>query len=167
MHDYNFHDLLKPLNEEHQEQLLWFWSLKGKIINWKDIEPIQFRKVPKGIYRPEGKEYVHVKNIIGSEYNPRESLSLLEDVDGGWYFEYPPENNANGMNFFTNKSFRECGESLIPIGFIYQTQNKITHPENPISLYKVCGPALCRYNESLDIFHLYGFNFDGTARILT
>jgi len=119
-------------------------------------------KVLKGIYRPAGKDYVlAIKNLIGSQYDSRESIAVFEDDRGGWYFEYPPEENPQGYEATNNGPLIKSSSMLYPVGFIYQIQKK----PKPV-LYKIYGPCLVRYQGQTDIFQLYGFNDEGQVRFL-
>ena len=95
MNDLNYFDLVSRLEQDHQDNLNWFWKNKGKVLAWSDIRDSSetnnnFAKVLKGIYRPAGKKYaLGIKNLIGSDYDSRESKHVYEDEDDGWYFEYP------------------------------------------------------------------------------
>tara|TARA_B000000475_G_scaffold263943_1_gene250987 strand:+ start:2357 stop:2884 length:528 start_codon:yes stop_codon:yes gene_type:complete len=168
MEDLNFFDLIEDLNQEHKENLLWFWENKNKVLKWSDIRDSSetnsnFAKVLKGIYRPAGADYVlAIKNLIGSNYNSRESMSVFVDDGGGWYFEYPPEENPQGYESTNNGPLINSSARNFPVGFIYQVQKK---PK--IVLYKVFGPCLVRYQGQIDIFQLYGFNDDGNVRFLS
>jgi hypothetical protein len=160
MNDYIFHDLVSSLDASHRAELTWFHNEKGKLIAWKDIPNRNFAKNPKGIYCPSGKKYcLAVKNIIDSQYAEDES-SIYITKSGGFYFEYPPEENEKGMEYFTNQKLLINSKSIIPIGFIYQVKKK------PNPLYRVLGCALSRYQESTNIFQLYGFDDNGSVRFL-
>lgn len=161
MHDYRFHDLIKPLSKGHQEELRWFEKNKGQTIPWKDIRNRKLAKSPKGIYCPAGNDYaLAIKNIIGSEYSLRESY-VFEHEYGAFYFEYPAETNKRGkdIELYTNAKLCASGKDLVPIGLIYQKTKKP-------SLYHVYGPALVRYHEARSIFQVYGFNDLFTVRFL-
>ena len=167
MNNLNFFNLVKNLDRDHQDNLNWFWENKGITMKWSDIRDSSvtngnFARVLKGIYRPAGKEYVlAIKNLIGSEYNSRESEDVYKDDRGGWYFEYPPEINERGFNATNNAPLIKSSNMLAPVGFIYQVQKK----PNTV-LYKIYGPCLVRYQDQTDIFQLYGFNDQGDVRFL-
>ena len=72
----------------------------------------------------------------------------------------PPEENEKGMEYFTNQKLLINSKSITPIGFIYQVKKK------PNPLYRVLGCALSRYQESTNIFQLYGFDDNGSVRFL-
>ena len=168
MKDVNFFDLLSNLDEDHKQNLIWFWENKSKNMKWSDIKDSSeannnFSKVLKGIYRPAGKDYaLAIKNLIGSHYNSRESKSVYEDDRGGWYFEYPPEENPKGYEATNNGPLILSSSRLYPVGFIYQIQKK----PKP-TLYKIFGPCLVRYNSEIDIFQRYGFNENAEVRFPT
>lgn len=136
-------------------------------MSWSEIRDSSdsnsnFAKVLKGIYRPAGTDYVlAIKNLIGSDYNSRESMSVYVDDRGGWYFEYPPEKNPQGYESTNNGPLINSSARNLPVGFIYQVQKK---PKTV--LYKIYGPCLVRYQGQIDIFQLYGFNDDGNVRFL-
>lgn len=167
MSELNFFDLIKKLDDDHRNNLVWFWENKSKVMKWSDIRDSSetnknFAKVLKGIYRPAQKDYVlAIKNLLGSQYNSRESLGVFEDDRGGWYFEYPPEENPKGYEATNNGPLIKSSSMLYPVGFIYQLQKK---PK--IVLYKIFGPCLVRYQGQIDIFQLYGFNDEGDVRFL-
>ena len=167
MSDLTFSELIQNLEREHKKNIKWFWDNRGKTMKWSDIEASsvangKFARVLKGIYRPKGKDYVlSIKNLIGSEYNSRESIAVYEDDRGGWYFEYPAEENPQGFLATNNGPLMYTSENEFPVGFIYQIQKK---PKEV--LYKIYGPCLVRYQRDNDIFQLYGFNDNGQVRFL-
>ena len=167
MANLNFFDLTQNLEKDHQDNLNWFWNNKGLVTQWSDLRDSSetnnnFAKVLKGIYRPAGKSYaLAIKNLIGSEYDSRESLSVFEDDRGGWYFEYPPEKNPQGYEATNNGPLMKSSAMIMPVGFIYQIQKK---PQKV--LYKIYGPCLVRYQGQTDTFQLYGFNDKGEVRFL-
>ena len=167
MQNLNFFDLVKHLDDDHKKSLTWFWENKSRNMKWSDIRDSseinnKFSKVLKGIYRPAGKDYVlAIKNLIGSQYDSRESIAVFEDDRGGWYFEYPPEENPQGYEATNNGPLIKSSSMLYPVGFIYQIQKK----PKPV-LYRIYGPCLVRYQGQTDIFQLYGFNDEGQVRFL-
>jgi hypothetical protein len=167
LNDLNYFDLISTLEQDHQDSLNWFWENKGRVLAWSEIRDSSkinnnFAKVLKGIFKPAGKKYaLGIKNLIGSDYDSRESKHVYEDEDDGWYFEYPPEKNPKGFNATNNGPLMISSAMLAPVGFIYQLQRK---PQKV--LYKVHGPCLVRYQGQIDTFQLYGFNAEGNVRFL-
>ena len=160
MNDYFFDELISCFDVSHKAELMWFQNEKDKLISWKDIPNRNLAKNPKGIYCPSGKDYcLALKNILDSQYADDESL-IYQTKSGGFYFEYPPEENKSGMEYFTNKKLLLNSEKLIPVGFVYQIKKK------PNPLYRVLGCALVRYQKSTNIFQLYGFDNNGCLRFL-
>ena len=159
MFDLAYKDLINKLDQSHIDELNWFNKHKGKILAFTEIKNKKFANNPKGIYCPKGKENIlAIKSLIKSRYDGKES-KVFKNNSGGWYFEYAPEYNKKGMEFFTNARLLRNGQRKIPFGVIYQVK------ETP-SLYEVLGTALVRYAEDIDMFQVYGFEDDGNIRFL-
>tara|TARA_B100000787_G_C16174227_1_gene288103 strand:+ start:232 stop:711 length:480 start_codon:yes stop_codon:yes gene_type:complete len=159
MFDTTYANCTKSLKNSHLVELNWFLDHKGATIPHSFIKNRNFAKIPKGIYSPKGQEIIlAVKSLIKSRYDGRES-KVFRNNDGGWYFEYAPEDNKKGIKFHTNAKLLRNGSKKIPVGVIYQVKEKP-------SLYEVLGTGLVRYSEDLNMFCIYGFNNDGGIRFL-
>ncbi len=157
--DLTYKECTKEISKQHLDELKWFYANKGSIVQWSSIKNRKLAKCPKGIYSPEGQDIVlAIKSLIKSQYESRES-KIFRNKEGGWYFEYAPEAHENGMEFHTNKKLLNNSHKKIPIGLIYQVQEKP-------SLYEVIGTGLVRYQENINMFQVYGFNDDGSIRFL-
>ena len=159
MFDSTFINCTKNIKDSYLAELNWFSDHKGAIVPHSFIKNRNFAKSPKGIYAPAGQETIlAVKSVIRSRYDGRES-KVFRNNEGGWYFEYAPEDNNKGIKFHTNAKLLRNGRKKIPIGVIYQVK------ETP-SLYEILGTGLVRYSEDLNMFCIYGFNNDGGIRLL-
>ena len=157
--DTNYKECTKGLSKQHLNELKWFNEYKGSSIPHSSIKNRKFANVPKGIYSQKSKNIVlAVASVIKSRYESKES-KIFRNNEGGWYFEYAPEEHKSGMEFHTNKKLLNNSHKKIPIGLIYQVKEKP-------SLYEVVGTGLVRYQEDINMFQIYGFNDDGSTRFL-
>ena len=153
MKDLFFDELIDFLPEEHKEKLRWFLNNKGKIIPWVDIKKNEMATQVKGIFKPADWEYtLSVKNTQGENYNDSD---LYLSNNNAWMLYYCPENDSQkGFEVYTNKSLLNNFIDLVPIGYLHQVRQK------PGAAYRVMGPALVRYEKSINRFHLNGFDDD-------
>ncbi len=154
MKDLIFDELIDFLPETHKEKLLWFWENRNKAILWSDIQKEGMANQAKGIFKPADWNYsLSVKNTIGTYYSDGD---LFTSRDGSWMIYYCPEDDPrHGFEVFTNKSLLNNSKDLVPIGYIHQVKQK------PGATYRVLGPALVRYEKSINRFHLNGFSDEG------
>ena len=153
MKDLFFDELIDFLPEEHKEKLIWFLNNKGKIIPWVDIKKDEMATQVKGIFKPADWEYtLSVKNTLGENYSDSD---LYLSSNNSWMLYYCPENDSKkGFEVYTNKSLLNNSIDLVPIGYLHQVRQK------PGAAYRVMGPALVRYEKSINRFHLNGFDED-------
>ena len=154
MKDLFFEELIDFLPEEHKEKLKWFWDNRGKAILWTDIQKEGMANQAKGIFKPADWNYsLSVKNTIGINYNDGD---LFTSRSGSWMIYYCPENDSRqGFNVYTNNSLLNNSKDLVPLGYFHQIKQK------PGAVYRVLGPALVRYEKSINMFHLHGFTDEG------
>ena len=154
MKDLHFEDLIDFLPNDHKEKLLWFWDNRKKAILWTDIQKEGMANQAKGIFKPADWNYsLSVKNTIGINYNDGDLFSAR---DGCWMVYYCPEDDERqGFNVYTNKSLLNNSKDLVPVGYLHQVKQK------PGATYRVLGPALVRYEKSINRFHLHGFSDEG------
>jgi hypothetical protein len=137
-----------------KRKLLWFWENRKKAILWTDIQKEGMANQAKGIFKPADWNYsLSVKNTIGINYNDGD---LFTSRDGSWMVYYCPEDDSRqGFNVYTNKSLLSNSKDLVPVGYLHQVKQK------PGATYRVLGPALIRYEKSINRFHLHGFSDEG------
>ena len=160
----NLQLLLKNLEPIHKKHLQWFVDFKDTNIFWKDIHNRDFANSPKGIFVPKDQPYaLAIKKTLSDDYSQVDFSEPYTNSLGGWYFEYAPEKNKDGINYYTNSALIYCSTNLIPIGVITQTHNKHSNI-NKYSSYKIWGLGYVKYESNENIFRIFGFDNDNQIK---
>lgn len=85
---------LDSLEQSHKEKLEWFLKHKGLEVSWRETNPKKngFKdktflfSTPKGIYKPQGSDYVLSIRVMMTSHHPDQRVIFRED--GSWSFRY-------------------------------------------------------------------------------
>jgi putative restriction endonuclease len=120
------------LSADHLERLAWFDDHAGQVTSWPQPLPVKrhLATAAKGIYKPEGWEYVLSIKIMPD--SPYEDGHPDPTPGGGWLLSYHQE--GSDPDFFTNAGLRRCMEDRIPVGVLRKVDSRRRNVE-----YEVLG----------------------------
>ena len=151
-----FDFLIKNLDKNHKNQLIWFFNNKSKKIDgWLPIlnEGEKLATKAKGIYKPKDNEYaLSVRSSLSSHYQDK----LKKLSNGKFVFYYFQENlNPKERDLeYTNIGMKKCMKDKIPIGIFVQIKPK----PNPV--YEILGAGVVKSWDQ-GFFTINGFDING------